>query len=71
MKYKNIGKTGLKVSTVCLGTMTYGVQIGETESINLIKSALDAGINFLDVPPEKGRLSSSLHYPEGQGHLLP
>jgi len=51
MKIKNIGKTGLKVSTICLGTMTYGVQIDEAESIKLIKNALDAGINFLDTAP--------------------
>jgi aryl-alcohol dehydrogenase-like predicted oxidoreductase len=51
MKYKNVGKTGLKVSTICLGTMTYGTQIGETVATNLIKGAMDAGINFLDTAP--------------------
>jgi aryl-alcohol dehydrogenase-like predicted oxidoreductase len=48
MQYKNLGRTGLKVSTICLGTMTFGTQIGEAESINIIKSALAAGVNFLD-----------------------
>ena len=48
MQYKNLGRTGLKVSEICLGTMVYGDQIGETESINLINAAIDAGINFLD-----------------------
>lgn len=51
MKYKNVGNTGLKVSTICLGTMTYGTQIGETEAVNLIKGAIDMGINFIDTAP--------------------
>ena len=37
MQYKNMGRTGLKVSRICLGTMTFGTQVGETEAINLIK----------------------------------
>jgi aryl-alcohol dehydrogenase-like predicted oxidoreductase len=48
MQYKRVGKTGLKVSRICLGTMTLGTQVGEAESIKLIKSALAAGVNFLD-----------------------
>jgi 1-deoxyxylulose-5-phosphate synthase len=51
MKYKNLGKTGLKVSTVCLGTMTFGTQVAEPEAVKVIKGALDAGINFLDTAP--------------------
>lgn len=48
MQYKKLGRTGMKVSPICLGTMTLGTQVGETESIKLIKSALSAGVNFLD-----------------------
>jgi 1-deoxyxylulose-5-phosphate synthase len=51
MKYKNLGKTGLKVSSICLGTMTYGTQVAEPEAIKVIKGSLDAGINFLDTAP--------------------
>ncbi|MFC2070333.1 aldo/keto reductase [Chloroflexota bacterium] len=51
MEYKHVGKTGLRVSRICLGTMTYGSQITEIEAVNLIKSALDAGINFVDTAP--------------------
>ena len=51
MQYKNMGRTGLKVSRICLGTMTFGIQVGETEAINLIKGAMNAGINFLDTAP--------------------
>ena len=48
MEYRNLGGTGLKVSAICLGTMTYGSQVGETEAINIIKSAMNAGVNFID-----------------------
>ena len=56
MKYGNLGKTGLKVSRLCLGCMTYGVPergdhawtLPEADSRPLIKQALDLGINFFD-----------------------
>jgi len=48
MQYRKLGRTGLKVSAICLGTMIYGNQVGETESIKIIERALDAGVNFLD-----------------------
>src|SRR5881394_606054 len=54
MDYVNLGETGLKVSRICLGTMTYGSRkwrewvLEEKESRPLIKQALEAGINFFD-----------------------
>ncbi len=48
MKYRKLGKTGLKVSEICLGTMTFGNQIDEVESAKLIRWTIDAGINFID-----------------------
>jgi aryl-alcohol dehydrogenase-like predicted oxidoreductase len=54
MEYTNLGSTGLKVSRICLGTMTYGSKkwrewvLEEPESQPFIKQALDAGINFFD-----------------------
>ena len=48
MKYKKMGRTGLMVSEIGLGTMTFGYQIDEAESVKLIKWAVDAGINFID-----------------------
>jgi aryl-alcohol dehydrogenase-like predicted oxidoreductase len=48
MEYKKLGRTGLKVSPICLGAMNYGDPVSETESINIIKSAMAAGVNFLD-----------------------
>ncbi|KAI8065647.1 NADP-dependent oxidoreductase domain-containing protein [Gongronella butleri] len=54
MEYTRLGKTGLKVSKICLGAMSYGSPEwlawvkGEDESLALIKAAWDAGINFID-----------------------
>ena len=54
MDYVNLGSTGLKVSRICLGTMTYGSKkwrewvLEEAESRPFIKRALEAGINFFD-----------------------
>src|SRR6195256_4297829 len=54
MQYVNLGSTGLKVSRICLGTMTYGSSkwrpwvLDEKASRPLIKQALEGGINFFD-----------------------
>jgi len=56
MKYKNLGSTGLKVSELCLGCMTFGVPergdhpwtLPEQQARPLIRKAVDAGINYFD-----------------------
>src|ERR1700693_3719060 len=61
MEYRNLGKTGLKVSRICLGCMTYGAPatgelkpgshawaLGEEESNTFFRQALELGINFFD-----------------------
>lgn len=56
MKYRKLGNTGLDVSPICLGCMSFGVPeqgahlwtLNEAEALPLIKRAIDAGINFLD-----------------------
>jgi len=50
MEYRNLGRTGVKVSPLCLGTMMFGPWGNEDEadSIRIIHAALDAGINFVD-----------------------
>jgi aryl-alcohol dehydrogenase-like predicted oxidoreductase len=48
MKIKNMGKTGLKVSEVCLGTMTFGYQCDEKTSFSILDNAWNAGVNFID-----------------------
>ncbi len=54
MQYVNLGNTGLEVSRICLGTMTYGTSqwrdwvLDEEESRPFFRRAIDAGINFFD-----------------------
>jgi aryl-alcohol dehydrogenase-like predicted oxidoreductase len=48
MQYRNLGRTGVKVSPLCLGTMMFGRSTGEQDSITAIQHALDRGINFVD-----------------------
>jgi aryl-alcohol dehydrogenase-like predicted oxidoreductase len=57
MKTRRMGQTGLKVSELCLGTMTFGNQCDEAASFAILDRAAGAGVNFLDtadcypVPP--------------------
>jgi aryl-alcohol dehydrogenase-like predicted oxidoreductase len=48
MKYKLLGKSGLAVSELCLGTMTFGNTTSEDDSIEMIDRFIDRGGNFLD-----------------------
>jgi aryl-alcohol dehydrogenase-like predicted oxidoreductase len=48
MEYRNLGRTGVKVSSLCLGAMMFGRSAGEKESIEIIEYALGQGINFID-----------------------
>ena len=48
MEYRNLGRTGVKVSPLCLGCMNFGGKTNEADSAMIIDRALDAGINFLD-----------------------
>lgn len=49
MQYVRLGRTGLKVSEVCLGTMTFGLQTARDEAFAIMDVADDAGIDFVDV----------------------
>ncbi len=48
MEYKSLGRTGLKVSELCLGTMQFGWTADEPLSIQILNAAFEAGINFID-----------------------
>ena len=48
MQRRRIPKTDLTVSTICLGTMTFGTPVGEAGAIELTRWAVDHGINFID-----------------------
>jgi aryl-alcohol dehydrogenase-like predicted oxidoreductase len=61
MQYATLGKTGLKVSRLCLGTMNFGPTTDEKEAFRIMDAALDAGVNFFDTanvyggPDHQGR----------------
>jgi aryl-alcohol dehydrogenase-like predicted oxidoreductase len=48
MHYRNLGRTGVKVSPLCLGTMMFGRRTAEAESMDIIDHAVGEGINFID-----------------------
>lgn len=48
MEYRELGRTGVKVSPLCLGAMNFPEPSGKAESIRMITMALDRGINFID-----------------------
>ncbi len=48
MEYRSLGRTGVKVSSLCLGCMMFGGKTTPADSAAIIDRALDAGINFLD-----------------------
>ncbi|MFH1730861.1 MAG: aldo/keto reductase [Planctomycetota bacterium] len=55
MKYIRLGRSGLKVSRLCLGTVNFGTVTDEKEAFRIMDAALDAGINFFD---------TANHYPD-------
>ncbi|MBI3162685.1 MAG: aldo/keto reductase [Chloroflexi bacterium] len=48
MEYRPLGKTGLKVSPLCMGTMQFGWSVNEADTQLILSATLDAGINFID-----------------------
>jgi len=48
MEYTHLGRTGLKVSKLCLGTMNFGPYTTEPDSFKILNRALEHGINFID-----------------------
>jgi aryl-alcohol dehydrogenase-like predicted oxidoreductase len=48
MKYTHLGRTGLVVSQLCLGTMNFGPETSEADSFSIMDRALEDGINFFD-----------------------
>lgn len=68
MLYNELGKTGIKVSKICLGTMTFGEQNSESEAHEQLDYAIAQGINFIDaaelysVPARKETQGSTERY---------
>ena len=48
MEARVIPSTSVEVSPICLGTMTFGTPVGETDAVRIVHWALDHGVNFID-----------------------
>jgi aryl-alcohol dehydrogenase-like predicted oxidoreductase len=59
MKYTSLGRTGLQVSRLCLGTMNFGPQTSEADSVAIMDRALENGINFFDTANAYGVFTAS------------
>jgi aryl-alcohol dehydrogenase-like predicted oxidoreductase len=55
MRYRHLGRLGLKVSPLCLGTMNFGPETSEADSFTIMDRALELGINFFDTANVYGR----------------
>lgn len=68
MEYRQVGRTGLRVSALCLGSMQFGWTADEALSFRILSAAVDAGINFIDtadvysrwVPGNPGGVSETI-----------
>ena len=57
MEHAHLGRTGLMVSRLCLGTMNFGPQTGEDDSVRIMDRAHDLGINFFDTANRYGQMA--------------
>ena len=48
MEYRSLGRSGLKISPICLGTMMFGGATAESEAVRIVSRARDQGVNFID-----------------------
>src|SRR5258705_2627268 len=48
MQYRQLGRSGLKISPICLGTMMFGGPTDEATSLRIVAKAREAGVNFID-----------------------
>ena len=61
MKTKRMGRTGLRVSEICLGTMTFGLQCDEPTSVAIMDTAVEHGVDS-SIPPTPIRLAATHHH---------
>lgn len=54
MEFRQLGRSALKVSTLCLGTMNFGPRTSEEESCAILNDAMEGGINFVDTANQYG-----------------
>jgi aryl-alcohol dehydrogenase-like predicted oxidoreductase len=60
MDYKNPGKTGLKVSSLCLETMQFGWSADDPLSHKILSAAYESGVNFIDTADKLEQLTDNL-----------
>jgi aryl-alcohol dehydrogenase-like predicted oxidoreductase len=60
MEYRNMGRSGLKVSAICLGTMTFGHGTDQAEATRIVDLAFSAGVNFFDTANTYGNGDSEV-----------
>ncbi|MCJ1910153.1 aldo/keto reductase [Planococcus ruber] len=71
MKYRNLGKTGLRVSNISLGTMAFGRWIDEQASAEILAQSFDAGINLIDTANFYGKgQDESFKYGTGEAEEI-
>ena len=54
MRYRQLGRSALRVSELCLGTMNFGPRTSETESFSILNEAVASGVNFIDTANQYG-----------------
>ena len=64
MDYVHLGRSGLVVSRLCLGTVNFGPVVGEPEAHAIMDAALDLGVNFLDTANTYGGRTAKGHTEE-------
>ena len=70
MQYSQLGRSGLKVSRLCLGTMNFGPEATEPDSYKIMDAALEHGINFFDTANRYGGANRSGYTEEIIGRWL-
>lgn len=70
MEFRNLGRTGVKVSRFCLGCMNFGGRTNELDAIEIIHSAFAAGINFIDTANVYGHDPANFSYGRGRSEEI-
>ena len=70
MRYRRLGRSGLRVSSVSLGTMTFGGTLDDRASFPLLDCAVDGGINFLDLSEMADGLAKNVRVTYGTSEAL-
>ncbi|MCB0106949.1 MAG: aldo/keto reductase, partial [Caldilineaceae bacterium] len=55
MNYRQFGRTGVRVSPLCLGAWQFGQRTAKTDALRMVDEALNAGLNFIDTASGYGR----------------